>query len=85
VSFAAITLCVASQRVFIAVCLFRYGLSPETFGYTPEQLHVFIFLHPSLKVPFGLSHIQFSEQDLEMTQAGEVACARACVQSLLRN
>jgi hypothetical protein len=31
VSFAAITLCVASQRVFIFV---RYRLSPETFGYT---------------------------------------------------
>jgi hypothetical protein len=35
VDFAAITLCVASQRVFIVVvCLFRYRLSPETFGYT---------------------------------------------------
>jgi len=32
VSFAAITLCVASQRV--CCCLFRYRLSPETFGYT---------------------------------------------------
>jgi len=28
---------VASQRVFIAVCIFRYGLSPETFGYTPVR------------------------------------------------
>jgi hypothetical protein len=40
VSFAAITLCVASQRVFIVVLVvvvvihFRYRLSPETFGYT---------------------------------------------------
>jgi hypothetical protein len=35
VSFAAITLCVAFQRVFIIVVyLFRYRLSPETFGYT---------------------------------------------------
>jgi hypothetical protein len=33
VSFAAITLCVDSQRVFIC-CLFRYRLSPETFGYS---------------------------------------------------
>jgi hypothetical protein len=34
VSFASITLCVASQRVFIVivVCLFRYRLSTETFG-----------------------------------------------------
>jgi hypothetical protein len=31
VSFAAITLCVASQQVFIVV--FHYWLSPETFGY----------------------------------------------------
>jgi hypothetical protein len=38
VSFAAITLCVASQQMFIVVvrcyCLFRYRLSTETFGYT---------------------------------------------------
>jgi hypothetical protein len=34
VSFAAITLRVASQRVFIVVCSFRYRLSPETSGYT---------------------------------------------------
>jgi hypothetical protein len=34
VSFAAITLRVASQRVFIVVKrIFRYRLSPETFGY----------------------------------------------------
>jgi hypothetical protein len=33
VSFAAITRCIASQQVFIVV-LFRYRLSPETFGYT---------------------------------------------------
>jgi hypothetical protein len=32
VSFATITLCVASQRVFIFT--FCYRLSPETFGYT---------------------------------------------------
>jgi hypothetical protein len=35
VSFAAITLCIASQRVFIVVVvLIRYRLSPETFRYT---------------------------------------------------
>jgi hypothetical protein len=34
VSFAAITLCVTSQLVFIIVVLFRYRLTPETFGYT---------------------------------------------------
>jgi hypothetical protein len=33
VNFDAITLCVASQRV-CCCCLFRYRLSPETFGYT---------------------------------------------------
>jgi hypothetical protein len=33
VSFAAIILCVACQLMFI-VYLFRYRLSPETFGYT---------------------------------------------------
>jgi hypothetical protein len=33
VSFAAITLRVASQRVFIVVSV-RFRLSPETFGYT---------------------------------------------------
>jgi hypothetical protein len=33
VSFAAVTLSIASQRVFIFV-VFRYRLSPETFGYT---------------------------------------------------
>jgi hypothetical protein len=33
--FAAITLCVASQRVFTVVpYLFRYLISPETSGYT---------------------------------------------------
>jgi hypothetical protein len=39
VSFAAITLCVASQRVFIVV-VFRYRLSPETIGYTLVHTHV---------------------------------------------
>jgi hypothetical protein len=35
VSFAAITLCVVSQPVFIFVSgIFRYRLSPENFGYT---------------------------------------------------
>jgi hypothetical protein len=35
VSFAAITLCVASQQVFIVVSgVFRYRRNPETFGYT---------------------------------------------------
>jgi len=35
VSFAAITLCVASQRVFIGVSVyFPYRLTPETFGYS---------------------------------------------------
>jgi hypothetical protein len=39
VSFAAITLCNSSQRVFIIIIiiiinLFRYRLSPEAFGYT---------------------------------------------------
>jgi hypothetical protein len=35
-SFAAMTRCVASQRVLFFCCkrVFRYGLSPETFGYT---------------------------------------------------
>jgi hypothetical protein len=37
VSFAATTLCVASQRGFIVVKLSRYRLSPETFGYTLEH------------------------------------------------
>jgi hypothetical protein len=37
VSFAAITPCVASQRVFVCCCLFRHRLSPETFGYTLVQ------------------------------------------------
>jgi hypothetical protein len=34
VSFAAITLCVASQRVFIVAAVVLLWLSPETFGYT---------------------------------------------------
>jgi hypothetical protein len=34
VSFAAITLCVASQQVFIVVGVISLWLSPETFGYT---------------------------------------------------
>jgi hypothetical protein len=35
VSFVAMTLCVASRRVYHYYCyLFRYRLSPETFGYT---------------------------------------------------
>jgi hypothetical protein len=33
VSFAAITLCVATRRVFVVVVVFLYRLSPETFGY----------------------------------------------------
>jgi hypothetical protein len=33
VSFAATTLCVASQRVFILCCSFRYRLNAENFGY----------------------------------------------------
>jgi hypothetical protein len=47
VSFAAITFCVASQRVFIVVCLFRYRLSPETFRYT---LVVYVVLWQDSKV-----------------------------------
>jgi hypothetical protein len=35
VSFAAIILCIASRQVFVIVSVFRYRLSPETFGYTP--------------------------------------------------
>jgi hypothetical protein len=38
-SFAAITFCVASQWVFVVICLFHYWLSPETFGYTLVHLH----------------------------------------------
>jgi hypothetical protein len=34
VSFAAITLCVASQREFVVVVVYFVRLSPETFGYT---------------------------------------------------
>jgi hypothetical protein len=39
VSYAAITLCVASQLVFISIIIviivvFHYRLSPKTFGYT---------------------------------------------------
>jgi hypothetical protein len=37
VSFAAIILCVASQRMFSVVVLFRYRLGPETFEYTLVQ------------------------------------------------
>jgi hypothetical protein len=43
VSFAAITLCVASQRVYYYCCLFRYRLSTETFGYTLVQQWTVIF------------------------------------------
>jgi hypothetical protein len=53
VSFAAKTLCVASQRVFIVVCLFvclfRYRLSPETFGYT------LVSLLSCTNFPFGVA------------------------------
>jgi hypothetical protein len=38
VSFAAITLCVDSQRVVYCCCLFRYRLSPETFDTTSYVL-----------------------------------------------
>jgi hypothetical protein len=34
VSFAAITIYVASRRVFVVVVYFVIPLSPETFGYT---------------------------------------------------
>jgi hypothetical protein len=37
VSFSAITLCVASQRVFIFCCLFRYRLSPGNFWIYPRM------------------------------------------------
>jgi len=48
VSFVAITLCVASQLVFIFVkSIFRYELSPETFGYT------FLFVHFANKLSFA--------------------------------
>jgi len=42
-SFAAVTLCVASQQVFVVAVLFHYQLSPETFGYTLVYLASFIF------------------------------------------
>jgi hypothetical protein len=37
VSFAAVTLCVASLSMSVYCCLFRYRLSPETFRYTPHM------------------------------------------------
>jgi hypothetical protein len=44
VSFVAITLCVTSQRVFIVVTrIFRYRLSPETFGYTLVYCKLYVF------------------------------------------
>jgi hypothetical protein len=42
VSFAVITICVASQRVFIVVgAIFRYRLSPQTFGHTNDFQETF--------------------------------------------
>jgi hypothetical protein len=48
-SFATITLCFASQRVF-KCCLFRYWLSPETFGYTFVCLYSSFFIVLTLGV-----------------------------------
>jgi hypothetical protein len=53
VSFAAITLCVASQRV--CCCLFRYRLSPETFGYT------FVFSNSRQHIQFCTECFNFEE------------------------
>jgi hypothetical protein len=44
VSFAAITLCVASGRVFIVVSLY-FVISPETFGYTLVYLRSSLTIH----------------------------------------
>jgi len=41
VSSAAITLCVASQRVYFCNRVFRYRLSPETFGYILVYVSVY--------------------------------------------
>jgi hypothetical protein len=44
VSIAAITLCVASQRVFCS-CLLHYRLSPETFGHTLAHVCVLVYTY----------------------------------------
>jgi hypothetical protein len=50
VSFVTITLRVASQRVFIFHrCLFRYGISPKTFGYTFVYANV-VYAHAHMAV-----------------------------------
>jgi hypothetical protein len=61
VSLATITLCVTSQRVIPKVkCIFRYWLSPETFGYTlvcHVTTAILCLLQSSYKIKAaGLSH-----------------------------
>jgi hypothetical protein len=65
VSFAAITLCVASQRVFIIIIIIiiiviSLWLSPETFGYilvlSPEC--ILRDLHASLGLDIHILHFQ---------------------------
>jgi hypothetical protein len=70
VSFAAITLCVASQRVYCCR-LFRYRLNPETFGYTLlSQLGTPIFI----LVPSAILYQTFSFVDLLHKQIGVRIC-----------
>jgi hypothetical protein len=56
VSFDAVTLCIASQRVSYCELIFRYQLSPETFGYTS---YIYIYI----KQLFYSSFIMFVKCD----------------------
>jgi len=58
VSFAAITLCVASQRMLILV-IYRYRLSPETFGYTLVKFASLLILL--------LDHVSCIHRDFQYT------------------
>jgi hypothetical protein len=63
-SFAAISLCVASQRVFIIYCkcIFLYRLSLETFGYT-LVFSIYIFFDSwHLSLPYYEENFTFQEQ-----------------------
>jgi hypothetical protein len=56
-------LCCSSRSVYCCCCLFRYRLSPETFGYT---LYIYFYIHISHKDTY-IKQIMYTTQTKTVT------------------
>jgi uncharacterized membrane protein YjdF len=75
-SFAAITPCVASLRVFIIVSIFRYRLSPETFVCLFVCMYVCMYVcmctYERISKSFRTGSL---ERELQMIQLSAIRCS----------